>query len=46
MQILNGTDIDWHKKRLINKLYSDQIVKLKLDQKEIRSVKNGRGFRQ
>jgi len=32
MQILNGTGIDWHERRLISKLYMYQSVKLNLDQ--------------
>jgi hypothetical protein len=31
MQILNGSGIDWGQRRLIRKLYMDQIVKIKLD---------------
>ena len=31
MQILNGTGIDWCERRLISKLFMDQIVKIKLD---------------
>jgi hypothetical protein len=43
MQILKGTGIDWHERRLIRKLCMDQSVKLKLEQVEMRSVKIGRG---
>jgi hypothetical protein len=46
MQILKGTGIDWHKSRLISKLYMEQSVKVRLDQGEARSVKIGRGDRQ
>jgi len=35
----------WRERRLISKLYMDQSVKLKLDQGEKISVKNGRGVR-
>jgi hypothetical protein len=31
MQMLKETGIEWHKRRLINKLYMDQIVKVQLD---------------
>jgi hypothetical protein len=46
MQILKGTGIDWHERRLISKLYMEQSVKVRLDQGETRSVKIGRGVRQ
>jgi hypothetical protein len=46
MQILKGAGSDWHKRRLISKLYMDQRVKVRLDQGETRSVKIGRGIRQ
>ena len=46
MQILKVTDTNWCKRRLINQLYMDQSVKLKLDQAETRRVKSGRGVRQ
>jgi hypothetical protein len=46
MQILRGTGIDWHERRLISKLYMEQSVKIRLDQGEKRSVKIGRGVRQ
>jgi hypothetical protein len=46
MQILKGTGIDWHERRLISKLYMEQSVKIRLDQGETRSVKIGRGVRQ
>jgi hypothetical protein len=45
MQILNETRIDWHERRLISKFYTDQSLKVQLDQGEKRSVKNGRGVR-
>ena len=35
MQILNGTGIDWRERRLINKLYIDQRVKVRLERGEI-----------
>jgi hypothetical protein len=38
MHILKGSGIDLRERRL----YMDQIVKLKLDQEERRSVKTGR----
>ena len=46
MQILKVTGTNWCKRRLINQLYVDQSVKLKLDQAETRRVKTGRGVRQ
>jgi hypothetical protein len=33
MQILKGTGIDWCKRRLISKLYMNQSVKLRMDQR-------------
>jgi len=46
MQIprVNGTD--WHKIRLISKMYMDESLKLRLYQGETRCVKFGRGVRQ
>jgi len=35
----------WRERRLISRLYMDQSVKLKLEQDEKISVKNGRGVR-
>jgi hypothetical protein len=46
MHILKGTGIDWRERRLISKLYMEQSVKVRLDQREARSVKTGRGLRQ
>ena len=46
MQILKGTVIDWRERRLINKLYMAQSVKVRLNGGETRSVKIGRGVRQ
>jgi hypothetical protein len=46
MEILKKTCIDWRERRLISKLYMDQIVKLRLDQGVTKSVKIGRGVRQ
>jgi hypothetical protein len=43
--ILKGTAIDWHKARLISKLYVDRSVKVKLEQGETGSVKVGRGVK-
>jgi hypothetical protein len=45
MQILQGNGIDWRERRLISKLYMDQCVKIRWDQRETRSVKVGRGVR-
>jgi len=46
MQILKGTGIDWHERRLISKFYMAQSVKVRLNRGETRSVKIGRGVRQ
>jgi len=46
MQILKRTGIDWRERRLINKLYMDQRVKVRLDRGKTRSVQVGRGVRQ
>jgi len=46
MQILKGTGIDWHKRRLISSLYMAQSVKVRMNQGETRRVKIGRGVRQ
>jgi hypothetical protein len=40
---LKETDIEWHERRLISKMYMDQSAKLRLDQEETRGVKTGRG---
>ena len=45
IQILKGTCIVWRERRLISKLYINQIVKLRMDQAETRSLKIARGFR-
>jgi len=41
-QILKGTGIDWHERRLISKLYIDLSGKIRLDHRETRSVMSGR----
>jgi hypothetical protein len=46
MQILKETGIDWREKILISNLYMAQIVKVRLNRGEKRSVKIGRGVRQ
>jgi hypothetical protein len=46
MQILKNTCIDWRERRLIRKLYTDQTVKIRLDQGESISVKIERGVRE
>jgi len=46
MQILKGTGTDCRERRLINNLYMAQSVKLRLNRRETRSVKTGRGVRQ
>jgi hypothetical protein len=46
MQILKGTGIDWHERRLISKLYIDESVKVQVGQVETRNVKIGRGVRE
>ena len=42
MQILKETGIDWHKGRLIGKLFMDQSIEVQLDQGETKSMKTGR----
>jgi len=46
MQIVRNTGIDWRERRLISKLYTDQSVKIRLDQGESISMKIERGVRQ
>ena len=46
MQILKRTGIDWRERRLINKLYMDQRVKVLLDRAERRIAQIGRRVRQ
>jgi retron-type reverse transcriptase len=46
MKILKKTGIDWHERKLISKLYTNQSVKVWLYQGVIKSVKTGRGVRQ
>jgi len=46
MQILKKTGIDWRESRLISNLYMAQGVKVRLNRRETRSVKTGRGVRQ
>jgi len=46
MQILKVAGIDWHERRLISNLYMAQIVKIRLNRGETRSVKTGRRVRQ
>jgi hypothetical protein len=46
MQILKGIGIDWRERKLIRKLYMEQSVKIRLDQRERRSGKIGRGVGQ
>jgi len=41
-QIIKGNCVEWREKGLISKVYVVQSVKLKLEQGETRSVKNGR----
>ena len=38
MQILKGTGIEWHERRLISNFYMAQSVKVRLNRGEIRSV--------
>jgi hypothetical protein len=45
MQVLKGTSIDWHERRLISDLYMARNVKVRLNREETRSVKFGRGVR-
>jgi hypothetical protein len=46
IQIQKENGIDWYGRKLINKLYVDQRVKVRLDQDETRSVKTERRVRQ
>jgi len=46
MQILKETGIDWRERILIMNLYMAQSVKVRLNRRETRSVKIGRGVRQ
>jgi len=46
MQILKVAGIDWHERKLISNLCRAQSVKIRLNQGETRSVKNGKGVRQ
>jgi hypothetical protein len=46
MQILKVTGIDLRERRMIGKLYTDQYVKVWMDQGERRSVKTGKGVTQ
>jgi hypothetical protein len=41
MQILKGTGIDWHERRLISNLYMAQSVNVRLNRGETRSVQIG-----
>jgi hypothetical protein len=45
MQTLKVTGIDWRERKLISNLYMAQIVKVRLNRGETRSVKIGRGVR-
>jgi hypothetical protein len=46
IQILKETGIEWGERRLISKLYMDQSVKVRMDQRKTRSMKTGRVVRQ
>jgi hypothetical protein len=46
VQILKETGINWHERRLIGKLYTEQSVQIQLNQREKKIAKIGRGFRQ
>jgi hypothetical protein len=37
--------IEWHDRRLINTLYMDKSVKIRVDRGETRRIKIGRGVR-
>jgi len=45
MQILKGTGIDWHDRRLIRNMYVAQSVRVRLNRGGTLSVKIGRGVR-
>jgi hypothetical protein len=38
--------IEWRERRLINTLYMDQSVKIRVNRGETENIKNGRGVRQ
>jgi hypothetical protein len=42
MQIQKNTSINWSKRQVINKLYTDSSVKVELDQGDTKSVNSGR----
>jgi hypothetical protein len=46
MQIPKGNGKEWHERKLISKLYRRQSVKVRLDGRDTRSGKIGRGIRQ
>jgi hypothetical protein len=46
MQILKETGINWRERRLISKLYMDQVVKIQIDQMQARFVNIRKGVRQ
>jgi len=46
LEILKRTGIDWRERSLINKLYKEQRVKVRLDRGETRNVQIGRRVRQ
>jgi hypothetical protein len=45
MQILKNFGIDWKERTFFSKLYTNQSVKLRLDEGERRSAKTGREVR-
>jgi hypothetical protein len=45
MQILQNNGINWHERKLISKLYTDQSVTVWLDQGEARRVQTGTGYK-
>jgi hypothetical protein len=46
MQILMETGTDWRERRLISSVYMAQSVKVRLNRRETRNVKTGRGVKQ
>jgi hypothetical protein len=45
MQILKETGINWRDRSFISKLYKDKSVKVRLDLREARRIKTGRGVK-
>jgi hypothetical protein len=46
MQFLKDNGIDWRERRLISNLYMAESVKVRLNRREAKTVKTGRGVKQ